>query len=290
VVDLRSLPILRSLGAPVCFDATHSVQLPGAAGDSTGGERAFVRPLARAAVAAGVDALFLEVHEDPPRRRATGPTRWTSPSSTCCSARSWPSGRRCHERRVGPLAAGRDVELLVLDVDGVLTDGGLYTGADGEQLKRFDVKDGHGLVLAHLVGLRAAILTARRSGIVEKRAAELWIDPVLPGPATSARAWSSSSRWAKVSPERAAFVGDDLNDLPAMSQVRLAACPADAVSEGARALPLRRPGVRRPGRRARDPGDDPQGPGQVGRCGGPWGPAAAEGSSAVTRTHRGPQA
>jgi len=73
VVDLRSLPILRSLGAPVCFDATHSVQLPGAAGDSTGGERAFVRPLARAAVAAGVDALFLEVHEDPSRAPCDGP-------------------------------------------------------------------------------------------------------------------------------------------------------------------------------------------------------------------------
>ncbi|HEY3447798.1 MAG TPA: 3-deoxy-8-phosphooctulonate synthase [Myxococcales bacterium] len=73
VVDMRSLPILRSLGAPVCFDATHSVQLPSAAGDSTGGERAFVRPLARAAVAAGVDALFLEVHEDPAKALCDGP-------------------------------------------------------------------------------------------------------------------------------------------------------------------------------------------------------------------------
>lgn len=73
VVDLRSLPILRSLGAPVCFDATHSVQLPGASNGSTGGEREFVRPLARAAVAAGVDALFLEVHEDPSRALCDGP-------------------------------------------------------------------------------------------------------------------------------------------------------------------------------------------------------------------------
>jgi len=73
VVDMRSLPIMRSLGAPVCFDATHSVQLPSAAGNTTGGERAFVRPLARAAVAAGVDALFLEVHEDPAQARCDGP-------------------------------------------------------------------------------------------------------------------------------------------------------------------------------------------------------------------------
>lgn len=73
VVDMRSLAIMRGLGAPVCFDATHSVQLPSAAGDSTGGERAFVRPLARAAVAAGVDALFLEVHEEPSKALCDGP-------------------------------------------------------------------------------------------------------------------------------------------------------------------------------------------------------------------------
>lgn len=73
VVDMRSLAIMRGLGAPVCFDATHSVQLPGGAGDSTAGERAFVRPLARAAVAAGVDALFLEVHEDPSQALCDGP-------------------------------------------------------------------------------------------------------------------------------------------------------------------------------------------------------------------------
>ncbi len=65
VVDMRSLVLMRSLGAPVCFDATHAVQLPGAAGDVTGGERELVAPLARAAVAVGIDALFLEVHEDP---------------------------------------------------------------------------------------------------------------------------------------------------------------------------------------------------------------------------------
>jgi 2-dehydro-3-deoxyphosphooctonate aldolase (KDO 8-P synthase) len=73
VVDMRSLSLMGELGAPVCFDATHSVQLPSAAGDTTGGERRFVRPLARAAVAAGVDALFLEVHEDPSKALCDGP-------------------------------------------------------------------------------------------------------------------------------------------------------------------------------------------------------------------------
>ncbi|HEU4383138.1 MAG TPA: 3-deoxy-8-phosphooctulonate synthase [Anaeromyxobacteraceae bacterium] len=73
VVDMRGLAIMRELGVPVCFDATHSVQLPGAAGDSTGGERQFVPPLSRAAVAVGVDALFAEIHEDPAAARSDGP-------------------------------------------------------------------------------------------------------------------------------------------------------------------------------------------------------------------------
>jgi len=67
VVDFRSLPIMRSFGYPVVFDATHSVQLPGGQGDRSGGERQYVQALARAAVAVGVDALFMEIHEDPDR-------------------------------------------------------------------------------------------------------------------------------------------------------------------------------------------------------------------------------
>jgi 2-dehydro-3-deoxyphosphooctonate aldolase (KDO 8-P synthase) len=73
VVDLRSLAILRAHGAPVVFDATHSVQLPGAGGDRSSGQREFVPVLARAAVAAGVDALFLEVHESPNQALSDGP-------------------------------------------------------------------------------------------------------------------------------------------------------------------------------------------------------------------------
>ncbi len=73
VVDMRALPILRSFGCPVVFDATHSVQLPGAAGTASSGQREFVAPLARAAVAVGVDALFLEVHPEPDRAPSDGP-------------------------------------------------------------------------------------------------------------------------------------------------------------------------------------------------------------------------
>jgi len=73
IVDLRGLAVMRDLGCPVVFDATHSVQRPGGLGDSTGGDRSFVPLLARAAVAAGVDGLFLETHPDPDRSPSDGP-------------------------------------------------------------------------------------------------------------------------------------------------------------------------------------------------------------------------
>jgi 2-dehydro-3-deoxyphosphooctonate aldolase (KDO 8-P synthase) len=75
VVDFRALPRMRALGVPVCFDATHSVQLPGGQGDASGGEREFIAPLARAAVAVGVDALFFEVHDDPAHALCDGPSQ-----------------------------------------------------------------------------------------------------------------------------------------------------------------------------------------------------------------------
>lgn len=73
VVDFRGLPQMRALGAPVVMDATHSVQMPGALGTSSGGQREFVPVLARAAVAVGVDALFMEIHEDPETALSDGP-------------------------------------------------------------------------------------------------------------------------------------------------------------------------------------------------------------------------
>ncbi len=80
VVDMRGLVVMRALGFPVVFDATHSVQLPGGAGDRSGGERRFVPALARAAVAVGVDALFMEMHEDPDRTLADGRTLSDGPN------------------------------------------------------------------------------------------------------------------------------------------------------------------------------------------------------------------
>ncbi|MGD9021646.1 MAG: 3-deoxy-8-phosphooctulonate synthase [Lysobacterales bacterium] len=76
VSDMRSLVIMRETGCPVVFDATHSVQLPGGMGDSSGGQREFIPVLARAAVAAGVSGLFMETHPDPANARSDGPNAW----------------------------------------------------------------------------------------------------------------------------------------------------------------------------------------------------------------------
>jgi 2-dehydro-3-deoxyphosphooctonate aldolase (KDO 8-P synthase) len=76
VSDMRSLAVMRATGAPVVFDATHSVQLPGGKGDASGGQREFVPVLARAAVAAGVAGLFMETHPDPSKALSDGPNAW----------------------------------------------------------------------------------------------------------------------------------------------------------------------------------------------------------------------
>jgi 2-dehydro-3-deoxyphosphooctonate aldolase (KDO 8-P synthase) len=76
VSDMRSLVIMRAFGYPVVFDATHSVQLPGAGGERSGGQREFIAPLACAAIAAGADAVFMEVHEDPDRAFSDGPNSY----------------------------------------------------------------------------------------------------------------------------------------------------------------------------------------------------------------------
>jgi len=73
VVDMRSLPIMRSFGVPVVFDVTHSLQLPGGLGHATGGQSEYIEPLARAGVACGVDAVFMEVHDDPEKALSDGP-------------------------------------------------------------------------------------------------------------------------------------------------------------------------------------------------------------------------
>jgi 3-deoxy-D-manno-octulosonate 8-phosphate phosphatase (KDO 8-P phosphatase) len=123
------------------------------------------------------------------------------------------------------------VKLVVFDVDGVLTDGGLWYGPDGEVMKRFDVKDGHAMVLARLTGLPVALLTARTSRIVETRASELRLARVFQGRREKGPALVELCAELHVEPGEAAYMGDDVNDLPAMDLVGLSACPFDAAPE-----------------------------------------------------------
>ncbi|MDX2011295.1 MAG: HAD-IIIA family hydrolase [Myxococcaceae bacterium] len=125
----------------------------------------------------------------------------------------------------------RAIRLIVFDVDGVLTDGGLWYGPDGEVMKRFDVKDGHAMVLARLTGLPVAILTARTSKIVETRATELKLAKVFQGRREKGPALLELCAELNVAPNETAYMGDDVNDLPAMAHCGLTACPADAVAE-----------------------------------------------------------
>lgn len=123
------------------------------------------------------------------------------------------------------------VELLVFDVDGVLTDGGLYYGPDGEAFKRFDVKDGHGIVMARLAGLPSAFLTARTSKIVEVRGAELKLAATMQGQKYKAPGLVALCKQLGLAPSRVAYMGDDTNDLPPMELAGLTACPADAAPD-----------------------------------------------------------
>jgi 3-deoxy-D-manno-octulosonate 8-phosphate phosphatase (KDO 8-P phosphatase) len=130
---------------------------------------------------------------------------------------------------VTPKARAARVRLLVFDVDGVLTDGGLWYGPDGEALKRFDAKDGHGLVMARSVGLRAALLSGRASDATAARARDLRVDLVFQGRPDKARAFEELCAAADVAASAVSYMGDDVLDLPAMRQAGFAACPADAV-------------------------------------------------------------
>lgn len=122
------------------------------------------------------------------------------------------------------------IKLLILDVDGTLTDGQIYIAPSGEMCKVFDVKDGYGI--KHLLKekkIRSAIITGRSSEIVAVRAKELGIDYIYQGIENKVDMVYALQKECNLKREEIAFMGDDLNDLPAMQIVGVAACPADAV-------------------------------------------------------------
>ena len=122
------------------------------------------------------------------------------------------------------LAATR---LLVLDVDGVLTAGGIFMDFEGREYKRFDVRDGHGIKLLQRFGVDVAIITGRRSGVVEQRARELGIEHVIQGALRKGEAFNELLATTGADPEQVAMVGDDVVDLPVMVRAGLALTVAD---------------------------------------------------------------
>ncbi len=123
------------------------------------------------------------------------------------------------------------IELLVLDVDGVMTDGGVEIDEKGGERKRFNIKDGAGVAFWKSQGKRAAILSGRSAAAVNFRAEELGIEPVLQGVKDKGPALVELAFKLGFSLEQVAYIGDDLPDLPAMAAAGFSACPADAASE-----------------------------------------------------------
>ena len=121
------------------------------------------------------------------------------------------------------------VKLLLMDCDGVLTDGRLYFGPTGEELKVFDVRDGQGIVTWHRAGFRSGIITGRDSPIVELRANSLGIEFVRQGVNDKTVVLDELLVLAEVTPDEVAFIGDDVPDLEVMRSVGLAVAVADAM-------------------------------------------------------------
>jgi 3-deoxy-D-manno-octulosonate 8-phosphate phosphatase (KDO 8-P phosphatase) len=125
----------------------------------------------------------------------------------------------------------RRIRLVLLDVDGVLTDGKIVVHADGSESKTFDIRDGTGIVLAQKAGVRVGLLSARHSAATTERANQLRITLVHQGALDKLATYEAVLAELDLGDHDVAFMGDDLLDLPVLGRVGLAAAPADAVPE-----------------------------------------------------------
>ena len=126
------------------------------------------------------------------------------------------------------LEKAKRIRLVILDVDGVLTDGSLYVGDDGEEYKAFNSRDGHGMVMLQHNGVEIAIITGRISKVVEHRMSELGIQHVFQGRKEKLPAFRELLSRLEIPAHDTAYVGDDVVDLPVMAQVGLAIGVQDA--------------------------------------------------------------
>ena len=122
-----------------------------------------------------------------------------------------------------------DLRFLLLDVDGVLTDGGLIYTGDGSETKRFDAKDGMGINMARMAGLKVGIVTSRESAVVSRRAMELSIDEVFQGISNKPDILPILAEKYQVQPQEAAYIGDDIQDISLMDRVGVPIAVQNAV-------------------------------------------------------------
>ena len=121
----------------------------------------------------------------------------------------------------------KNIKLLICDVDGVFSDGRIYMGNNGEELKTFHTRDGYGVKSLMNAGIEVAIITGRKSNIVENRMNALGISLIYQGQEDKLKAYHDICDKLKVSPQHIGYIGDDLIDWPVMEKVALKACVAD---------------------------------------------------------------
>lgn len=122
----------------------------------------------------------------------------------------------------------KKIKLVILDVDGVLTDGSIIIGSDKTEYKKFNVKDGMGISLAKFYGLKIAIITGRNSEVVNIRSNELNIEYVFQGISDKESLLSELLEQLEIKKENVCFIGDDINDIPIMKKVGYSVAPSDA--------------------------------------------------------------
>ena len=126
----------------------------------------------------------------------------------------------------------QDIKLLVLDVDGTLTDGSIYINESGEQTKRFNVKDGMGIVLAQEAGFQVGIIShSSTGGMIEARANTLKIQHLYIGKRPKLEVLNEWLTKLQISLDQVAYIGDDVNDIDIIQAAGLTACPSDAIQQ-----------------------------------------------------------
>ena len=125
----------------------------------------------------------------------------------------------------------KDIRLLLLDVDGVMTDGGIIYDGNGLETKAFNVKDGHGIKMLQRYGIEVGIITGRTSLVVDIRAKELGIELVYQGALKKLDSYEDIKRKTGFSDGQIAYMGDDIIDVPVMRRVAFAAAPSDGLTE-----------------------------------------------------------